>query len=681
MIALPPVLAPPAPFPAIVTQTSAPEFVAPGVERAEYRMRTANGPIVVHCLHIDPREPSVRLDAVIAHDRLISSGETVSSMARRTGAIGGVNADYFDIGSTNQPLNIVVRNGNLVRTPSKRVALTVRRDRTPAIGPVQFTGTVTDGTATIALTAVNEYPPQGGVALLTSDYGGTTVSANGVDLVSLEPRDGIAGTPGTYTVVGIGHSATRPTVLAFGPAARALGPEPQTGDMLTIDFETTPALDGVLASVGGGPQLVAHGVPYVDPNSPAPEERDVRFPVSGAAIEPDGTLLLLAVDGRLPALSVGLTRPEFGALFRAFGAVDAMAFDSGGSATLVTRVLGDERATVVNTPSDGVERPVADGLFVYSDAPAGNAPRLILQPPAFAALPGALLAPAAAVVDAAGHRLRSAVVAPFRASIEPGMHTAVVHESGGPYTASLRYRTVDRIAALVVTPERLNPQANGTIDVGVHGFDARGNDVVLGDAVHWSADRGVVTANGDRARYRSATSDALLTVTAGGTTTRALVRVGTRAQSVASFATPADRWRFSALPRDAAGSVSVDAGEILTLAYDFTGNERAAYANALPQLLLPGEPSEFSIDVFGDGNGEALRVAFVNRFHERHALTLAKRVDWQGWQHCTVVLPPDLNAPVELTALYVVPSLGGTPVRARGTIRFRAPAVITPGSS
>ena len=60
---------------------------------------------------------------------MISSGETVSAMAARTGAVAGINADYFDIGNTNQPLNVVVRDGALLRTPSKRAAIDVAHRR------------------------------------------------------------------------------------------------------------------------------------------------------------------------------------------------------------------------------------------------------------------------------------------------------------------------------------------------------------------------------------------------------------------------------------------------------------------------------------------------------------------------------------------------------------------------
>ena len=152
MIALPPAIAPPAPFPLVLSQWSSPDVVAPGIRRMDYRLMTNAGPIVVHVIAIDPHEPTVRLGAVVARDRMISSGETVSSMAARTGAVAGINADYFDIGNTNQPLNVVVRDGALLRTPSKRAAIDVATGGAIGIGYVAFNGTAAYGTVTMPLT-------------------------------------------------------------------------------------------------------------------------------------------------------------------------------------------------------------------------------------------------------------------------------------------------------------------------------------------------------------------------------------------------------------------------------------------------------------------------------------------------------------------------------------------------
>ena len=93
-----------------------------------YRLLTAAGPLVVSVLLADPRRPDVHVGTVLAHDTIVSKDETASSMARRTGAVGGVNGDYFDINATGAPVGIVVRNGALERTPSARAALTVGRD-------------------------------------------------------------------------------------------------------------------------------------------------------------------------------------------------------------------------------------------------------------------------------------------------------------------------------------------------------------------------------------------------------------------------------------------------------------------------------------------------------------------------------------------------------------------------
>lgn len=48
------------------------------------------------------------------------------------------------------------------------------------------------------------------------------------------------------------------------------------------------------------------------------------------------------------------------------GISDAMLFDTGGSSELVTRLPGHSTVSIINSPSGGYERPVANGLFVYA---------------------------------------------------------------------------------------------------------------------------------------------------------------------------------------------------------------------------------------------------------------------------------------------------------------------------
>ena len=75
-------------------------------------------------------------------------------------------------------------------------------------------------------------------------------------------------------------------------------------------------------------------------------------------------IFLVEVDGRQRGLSVGMTLEELGAYMAGIGCDEAINLDGGGSATFWYR------GRVVNSPCDGSERPVANGLIVLRKAAA-----------------------------------------------------------------------------------------------------------------------------------------------------------------------------------------------------------------------------------------------------------------------------------------------------------------------
>ena len=88
----------------------------------------------------------------------------------------------------------------------------------------------------------------------------------------------------------------------------------------------------------------------------------------------DGRLLLVVADGRSP-FSRGLTNWELAQQMARLGAVTAMGFDGGGSSTIAFQ------GKVLNRPSDGVPRSVAEGLFVfYYGIYAPKASRALITP-------------------------------------------------------------------------------------------------------------------------------------------------------------------------------------------------------------------------------------------------------------------------------------------------------------
>ncbi|GAC1490417.1 MAG: hypothetical protein NVS1B2_00250 [Vulcanimicrobiaceae bacterium] len=344
------------------------EATAPGVCYGQYEMTSDHGPLAVTLLAADPREPTLRFGTALAEDHIVSGGERTSSMGVRTHAIGGVNGDYFDIGRTYQPQGMLVKSGELVRGPTDRVALAISDAKQVTFGEFRFEGRVRTSRGAMRVTEFNDWP-SGEVAMITSAYGKVLAARPGMTFVRLAPVG--RGTT-RYRVVSV-ERATHdlPIGVGIGVGPHVRTPLPHPGETIDVSYRMTPPLARTVAAIGGGPLLVRRGEAYEDPHAPAPDERDHRWPVIALARTRDERVLLVAVDGRHPERSVGMTRPEFTELLKRFGATDAMALDSGGSVTLVSRAPGDANVSIRNVPSDhSAERWVSDALFMYSDAPA-----------------------------------------------------------------------------------------------------------------------------------------------------------------------------------------------------------------------------------------------------------------------------------------------------------------------
>ncbi len=355
------------------------ETTAPGITFGQYAMTTKAVPHVIQLIAIDPKEPTLHFDTALSHDHIISTGERTSDLALRTHAVAGANGDYFDIGRTYEPQGLLIKSGVLYHGPTDHEAVIFDRTNKPTFARFHLRAKAVDGTRSYPVTLFNSWPTRDAV-IITPDFGKTLPAAPGVTFAALQPLGDTR-----YRVLSL-HPMTVATPvtwgIGFGPLARE--PLPKPGDVIDLSYAIDPPVPGAVAGIGSGPLLLKDGQWYEDKHAPAPDERDVQWPVIAIGTMPDGTLMFASVDGRHPERSIGMTRPEFGELLRGYGMIDAMALDSGGSVTLVSRAPGNSATTVRNTPSDfSEERYVTDALFVYSTAPLGTivtAPRPHVEP-------------------------------------------------------------------------------------------------------------------------------------------------------------------------------------------------------------------------------------------------------------------------------------------------------------
>lgn len=101
-------------------------------------------------------------------------------------------------------------------------------------------------------------------------------------------------------------------------------------------------------------------------------DNQVRHPRTVVGLNADRTkLILFVVDGRKPGVAVGMNYDELATEMMRLGCRDAFNLDGGGSSVMAVHdpVKGELR--ILNQPSDGRERPVANvlGIIVHRNQP------------------------------------------------------------------------------------------------------------------------------------------------------------------------------------------------------------------------------------------------------------------------------------------------------------------------
>ncbi|MBE6021296.1 MAG: hypothetical protein E7228_06135 [Clostridiales bacterium] len=114
-------------------------------------------------------------------------------------------------------------------------------------------------------------------------------------------------------------------------------------------------------------------------------------PRTCVGIKADGSLVLYAVDGRQSSVSKGMNAVDAAKYLMSLGCVTVVNMDGGGSTTMVAR---DEpgisnSAVLVNSPSDGSTRSVANGIFlVYTTVGNEGASAIAVYPDTTLLIPG-----------------------------------------------------------------------------------------------------------------------------------------------------------------------------------------------------------------------------------------------------------------------------------------------------
>jgi hypothetical protein len=342
--------------------------VGPGTTLTRVREAGSGRPIEALVFRIDLADPAIR--AGLLYPGRVAAVTTVSAMARSAGAFAAVNGDFFNIGETGAPVGPMVTANQLIKgpQPGRALAAGVGGDGVGRISTVALSGFVDLPSGRAPLADLNDanpgYAPMlapNGIGLFTPAWGAyprsgavrglpsvaeVLVRRGRVARVSRQAGSGPIPSEG-FVLLGAGSGGRRLAHLSVGqPLAVQYG-------------QQTPAPTPFRFALGGKYRLLRAGVVQSGlPVAPGAERTAVGFSDGGL------TMWLVVTEGREVG-AAGLDLPELAAFMRGLGVRDAVNLDDGGSTTIVSRLPRRNDLTLLNRPSDGSERRVANGIGLF----------------------------------------------------------------------------------------------------------------------------------------------------------------------------------------------------------------------------------------------------------------------------------------------------------------------------
>ncbi len=350
-----------------------PTEVVPGLT---YQRLQQPGPQVVHVLRMQQGAAYLSLNPVLTAGTPAQRG-SLTGYVRSTldaGSVAAVNGDLFNLQSAF-PSGIFMSGGVLAAAPEPSrsalgfdptgalyVARMVLSGRYQAIDPVTGRGLTVKSFGGVDRPALRSSE----VILYTPQYGPATPVAGSryealiaLDGGALPQVNAPAPTGGTVLATRAGGGMPigpgQVVLTAVGASGPSLAGDLTVGRRVSLSVGVAGLAPGTPSAIGGGPALVAGGVPTGATEGFSSSQLGSRTSRTAVGQTASGEVLLVTAEGPTQG-SPGVTASELAQLMVSLGAVTAIGMDAGGSAQ---QTLYDD--LVIPWAS---ERPITDALVV-----------------------------------------------------------------------------------------------------------------------------------------------------------------------------------------------------------------------------------------------------------------------------------------------------------------------------
>jgi hypothetical protein len=662
---------------------------------------------MIHVLQIDLTNPYVELNAMGGKGGSVTSGQSVTSMAKETHAVAGINGDVFNTtgASEGAPIGAQITSGQLMVSTSQlkgMYAFAVTKDRKPIIDEFTFKGTVVaDDGSSFGLSGVNKSlywmePNKSNshvntLYMYTNAWTAPQRPAN----TGTKPTEALV-VDGVVTEIAIDREITTPIpangyiLRGHGDAANFITGHLHVGGQITADSSLVSQTNQQVYDPASFQMMVGGHTILVDQGRAAAFSRDIRgvsgsSPRSRTAVgySNDGSKVYLVTVEENGGRN-GVTLKELQDILVRLGVWKAVNMDGGGSTTMASRPLGEFNVTLSHPTSFGTtQRLVADGVGVYTTAPAGEIKGIVASGPKTVFMGQETTFSLKAYdsyynpIDPAGMNAQWSInpsVGYFKdgklIANKPGKTTISVKAGSASSSVGIEVVGQAAIEQLIVQPSTTVLRPGAVISVPVKARLKDGREIsIAASALKWEFKGFKATASEGQLTIDSVDDGATVGYAIArydGFGTAAILTPGSE-KSFETFENAGYPIDFNGLPSETVGSASIETGitghessKVLSLKYDFTNGTGSRFAYAVLNgagggIPMDGTPSAMTLDVLGDSSLNYLRAEFTGADGKAVMVDIARTIDWSGWKTIRVDLAAaGVKGSSKLTKLYVV---------------------------
>ena len=327
----------------------------------------------INVVEIDMNENNSFL-SVKGKDRIFDSRETLSSIVKRTkddnvNVAAAINADFFH--PNGDIVSSQISKGEFVKgVTTKRSLFGIKREGTPFIGTLNFTGDITTkGKNKININSCNTTCGVESVVVYNRYFNDTLKNNGNYKGFLLIPIDSIKNGKSYKAIVNVTNDTNiiltdnKYAILANGKKAEQLKTVLRDNDTVSIFLGFEKQSEEFSELLGGLPQIIKSGTDISEKQTIAEGSgvsfRDTRHPRTAIGYNKlKNSLFFVVVDGR-QQISNGMTLEELASFMLYIGCSEGLNLDGGGSTAMI---VNDH---IVNSPSDFTgERSVGNALLL-----------------------------------------------------------------------------------------------------------------------------------------------------------------------------------------------------------------------------------------------------------------------------------------------------------------------------